>query len=231
MLALIVDNDSLCREATRLSLQASGIDFECAVTAAVSLQMVQERGPGSFDIILVDGRLARDSEGDLLTELRRRAGDLPILFLSPSASLEDRVRALRLGADDYITTPVQDEELVARMQCVVRRHLALPKIRFGALSLDLARRRVQVHDQALEFSSREFAVLLLLVKARGGFVSREQLLAEVWSASTKSTSNVANVHISRLRRKLEGLEGTLIETVRGKGYRITSHGSRLPHRA
>jgi two-component system OmpR family response regulator len=231
MRVLIVDDDPTFCEVVQSTLESAGMEVECTHDAASTIAVLDACVPGCFDVILLDVLLRGTSGWDLFSELRQRGNDIPVLFVSARSDVDDLVRGLRLGADDYITKPFRDEELIARIESAVRRHLTLPRIEFGLLSIDLATRRIRAGECSIELSPREFDVLWVLVQAKGRIVSREELLGQVWDLNFEPGTNVVNVHIARLRRKLEGCDADVIETVRGEGYRAVlkaQSGGRCP---
>ena len=134
--------------------------------------------------------------------------------------VEERVRGLRMGADDYVVKPFALDELVARIETVVRRRKALRPIEAGDVRLDLNRRQVFRADQEVVVSPREFDLLLALTQAEGEVLSRSDLLRNVWGIEGEPSTNLVDVHIGRLRRKLDAFGPELIKTVRGQGYRL-----------
>jgi two-component system OmpR family response regulator len=135
-------------------------------------------------------------------------------------AVAERVHGLRLGADDYIIKPFAFDELLARMEAVVRRRSALAPLEYGGFVLDLARRSASFEGRPLELTPREFDLLRALVARRGAVCTRSELLDEVWGIVFDPETNVVDVHVARLRRRLDPHGTTLIETVRGEGYRI-----------
>ena len=233
MRVLIVDDDPAFCEVAQSTLESAGMEVECTQDAESTLRVLAARVPGHFDVILLDVLLPGTSGWDLFSELRNAGNDVPVLFVSSRTDVTDLVRGLRLGADDYITKPFRYEELIARIESAVRRHLKLPRIEYGLLSIDLATRRIQAGECSIDLSPREFDVLWVLVQAKGRIVTREELLGQVWNLNFEPGTNVVNVHIARLRRKLEGCNADMIETVRGQGYRAVlkaPNGESCPNR-
>ncbi|HVS17362.1 MAG TPA: response regulator transcription factor, partial [Planctomycetota bacterium] len=157
---------------------------------------------------------------DLLADLRERGRETPVIFVTARDSVEERVRGLRLGADDYVIKPFAFQELIARIEVVIRRRKELPPIEVGDLKLDLARRQARRADNAIDLSPREFDLLLALVRAEGRTLTRTELLRDVWGIDGEPATNLVDVHIGRLRRKLDAHGPVLIHTVRGEGYRL-----------
>lgn len=221
MRALIVDDDPAFSEVTQAALETAGHEVECAASAEAACALLAERAPGHFEVLLLDVQMPQVSGYDLLAELREKGNEVPVLFVTSRADVQDRVQGLRLGADDYVTKPVAYEELLARIDRIVQRRMALPTVAFGPLSINLAKRRVRADGKLLDLSPREYDVLWALVEAKGATLTRERLLEDVWNIRFEPGTNVVNVHIARLRRKLEAAGLDVIETVRGEGYRAT----------
>ncbi|MDF1799526.1 MAG: response regulator transcription factor [Planctomycetota bacterium] len=219
MRVLIIDDDPAFRELSAVALDAAGYQMESADNASSGLELLQSHPAGHFDAVLLDVQMPGASGWDLLFKIREAGNEVPVLFISGLADVEDRVKGLRLGADDYLTKPVEYEELIARIESVVRRRLALPTIEFGVLSFDPVRRVVKYSGKVVDLSPREYDLLLYLAQAGGEVVSRKSLLEDVWNMPFDPGTNVVNVHINRLRRKLDRCGPPVIETVRGEGYR------------
>ena len=156
----------------------------------------------------------------MLTDLRRRGERLPVIVLTARDAVPDRVTGLELGADDYVTKPFSFDELLARVRARLRddRSEEATLLRAGDVLLDLRTRRAQVGDRSVELTAREFALTETFMRHPGQVLSREQLLSQVWGYDFDPGSNVVEVYVRYLRRKL-GSER--IETVRGMGYRFT----------
>ncbi len=215
---LIVDDDTDFANLTRMSLEPHGVQCHLAASGEQAALLLEEQS--GFDLILLDIELPGVSGWDLLTNLREAGEETPVLFVSGLQAVEKRVRGLRMGADDYLTKPVDHGELFARMEAVLRRRAAMPQMHFGDLRLDLAQRRAYRGDRALHLSPKEFDLLLALTRGRGEVLSRAQLLEQVWDMNFDPGTNLLDVHIGRLRRKVDRKSSGLIQTVRGQGYRL-----------
>ena len=174
---------------------------------------------GVYDLALLDLGLPRRDGMDILTAVRRTGKELPIVIITARDSVEDRVRGLDSGADDYLVKPFDLDELLARVRAVVRRRLGRgkPEIVYGALMLDPSTRCVTLRGTQVELSAREFSVLEALLGDPGAVVSRARLEEAVYGWGEEVGSNSIEVHLHHLRRKL-GPE--VIRNVRGVGYRI-----------
>lgn len=174
-----------------------------------------------FDVIVVDWMLPDGDGVTLSTELRQRGDATPILMLTARAEVKDRVEGLRAGADDYLTKPFEVDELIARIQALVRRSAWTAELVSGDLVFDQLRRTCRLRDTVLDLTAREYQLLARLAIARGAEVTRADLFADVWHLDFDPGSGVLDVHVSRLREKL-GADSWRIETVRGVGYRLRS---------
>jgi two-component system copper resistance phosphate regulon response regulator CusR len=215
---LLVDDDPDFANLTRLGLEPHGVQCVTAQNGEEAALALEEQ-PG-FDLILLDIEMPGVTGWDLLTNLREAGEDIPVLFVSGLQAVEHRVRGLRMGADDYLVKPIDHEELYARIEAVLRRRAAMPQLHFGDLRLDLAQRRACRGDRALHLSPKEFDLLLALTRGKGEVLSRSQLLEQVWDMTFDPGTNLLDVHIGRLRRKVDRQSSGLIQTVRGKGYRL-----------
>jgi DNA-binding response OmpR family regulator len=174
---------------------------------------------GQFDLVVLDlGLPARDGMS-VLEELRREGKRLPVVVLTARSELEDMVAGLDRGADDYVTKPFRFEELLARIRVRLRTGGAAEEteIRAGNVVLDLLTRRALVGDREVELSAREFALAEVFFRNAGQVLSREQLLSLVWGYNRDPGSNVVDVYVGYLRKKLGD---DVIATVRGMGYRL-----------
>jgi two-component system OmpR family response regulator len=173
----------------------------------------------SYDAIILDLMLPRRDGWSLLGALRAAGKRTPVLILTARDALEDRVRGLDLGADDYLTKPFALSELVARIRALIRRASVdpAPTLVIGDVAIDTAARRVYRAEQPVELTPREYAVLELLARRRGTLVTRTMVWEHIYSEAEDILSNAVDVHVSALRRKLGH---DLIQTRRGQGYII-----------
>jgi DNA-binding response OmpR family regulator len=219
MRLLIVDDDPKLRSYVCAGLEQSGIEGVPAPDGQSALAILEDDSRG-FDLILLDVMMPEVTGWDLLADLRERGRETPVIFVTARDSVEERVRGLRLGADDYVIKPFAFQELIARIEVVIRRRKELPPIEVGDLKLDLARRQARRGDKSIDLSPREFDLLLALVRAEGRTLSRTELLRDVWGIEGEPATNLVDVHIGRLRRKIDAHGPSLIHTVRGEGYRL-----------
>jgi two-component system copper resistance phosphate regulon response regulator CusR len=173
----------------------------------------------SFDLLILDLALPGQDGMEALTEIRRRGDRLPVIVLTAREAVRDRVAGLERGADDYVTKPFSFEELLARIRVRLRDSGGeeVTMLRAGDLVLDLRTRRASVDSRAVELTAREYALLEMFLRHSDQVLSREQLLSHVWGYDFDPGSNIVDVYVRYLRKKL----GTsVIETVRGMGYRL-----------
>jgi DNA-binding response OmpR family regulator len=177
-----------------------------------------------FDLILLDLLLPDGHGRDVLSRVRASKPELPVIVLSALGEVDDKVDLLDLGADDYLTKPFSMRELSARIRASVRHGAAASHIiSVSDLTLDTRTRIATRGDRAADLPSREFALLEYLMRHAGQVVTRQQLLDAVWGFDFDTGSNVVDVYVGYLRRKLDGPEqASVIETVRGAGYRVPS---------
>jgi len=217
-LLIVEDSDSLCRS-LRHGLERSGWRVETVQDGASALDVL---ATASYDALLLDLMLPKRSGFEVLQELRRQGNEILTLVLSARDRVEDRVRALELGADDYVVKPFSFDELEARLRALRRRRYARcgPRIHLGTLEVDLEAKRVSLHGEEVHLTPGEFALLELLLLRRGQVVTQETILKEAHPHGEEVGSNVVEVLISHLRRKLGAENAALIETRRGMGYII-----------
>jgi two-component system copper resistance phosphate regulon response regulator CusR len=176
----------------------------------------------AYDLILLDVMLPEIDGWQILTSLRERGNTTPVLFLTARDSVEDRVKGLELGADDYLIKPFAFSELLARVKTLLRRSgpaVVSTELHVADLTLDLVRRRVTRAETRIVLTAKEFALCELLVRRQGEVLPRSLIASLVWDMNFDSDTNVIDVAIRRLRAKVdEGFSPKLIHTVRGMGY-------------
>jgi two-component system OmpR family response regulator len=224
--ALIVEDD--LRLATTLKRGFK----EAAVSTDIvgdSTEALAAATGGTFDAIILDVMLPGGQDGfQVCTELRRRKVQTPVLMLTARDAVEDRVRGLEAGADDYLVKPFAFQELLARVRALTRRHLEdrTAVLGAGSLTLDTASRRVTVAGEALVLTSKEFSILEYFLHNPGRLLTRTQIEEHVWNYDFDSDSNLVEVYVGRIRRKLAAAGmTTLLTTIRGAGYRLDPPGS------
>jgi two-component system OmpR family response regulator len=221
MRVLIVEDDAEAAGAMARGLSEGG--FEC-VQAADGAQGLAEAQKGGFDVLVVDRMMPR-MDGLTMVETLRREGDAtPVLFLSALGEVEDKVTGLKAGGDDYLVKPYALPELVARVEALARRRetgSVQTVLKVGELEMNLIARTVHRAGQEIDLQPREFQLLEFLMRHAGQSVTRTMLLEKVWEYHFDPQTNVIDVHISRLRAKIDkGFERAMLQTVRGAGYRL-----------
>jgi DNA-binding response OmpR family regulator len=216
--ALVEDDRRLAR-AVSAGLDEEGYTVRAVDTAGLGLELVREWNP---DVVLLDLMLP-DNEGPELFEAFRAETDAALVGISARASVSDRIAGLKLGADDYVAKPFALEELLARVEAVIRRHRGKggSRVVVGDVTLDLSQGQATRGDRALVLTGIEFRILAALMRSPGQLVTYEQLAEAVWAVTTGPESNSLEVHVSRTRQKLEAGGGSRqVQTVRGLGYRF-----------
>ncbi len=216
---LIAEDEPRIAAFLEKGLRANGFTSEIAKDADEVICLALSE---SFDLLLLDLGLPIKDGLTVLEELRGQGAQLPIIILSARDDLTDKVAGLEGGADDYVTKPFRFEELLARVRLRLRSRQKSStqeetELKAGDLVLDLRTRRVQVKDRDVELPTREFSLLETFLRHKGQVLSREQILDHVWGYDYDPGSNIVDVYVGYLRKKLGS---DLIETVRGIGYRL-----------
>ncbi|PYR33302.1 MAG: DNA-binding response regulator [Acidobacteria bacterium] len=219
MRALIVEDDATIAEFVARGLREAGFAVDLAADGEEGLAQALH---GQHDVAVVDLMLPRRDGLTLIDELRRRGRNTPVLILSARRSVDDRVRGLQAGGDDYLTKPFAFAELLARVQALVRRAARTSEpttLTVDELSLDLLSRKVTREGLAIDLRPREFALLEYLMRNAGKVVSKTMILSHVWEYSFDPQTNIVDVLVSRLRDKVDRpFAKKILHTVRGVGY-------------
>ena len=225
MRILVIEDDLEAAAYVTKGLRESGHVVDHAADGEEGLSLALA---GNFDMLIVDRMLPKRDGLSLVKTLREQGATTPVLFLSALGEVDDRVEGLRAGGDDYLTKPFAFVELLARIEVLVRR--AAPeqvqtKIQVSDLEIDLLGRKVTRNGQAIDLQPREFRLLEYLMKHTGQVVTRTMLLENVWEYHFDPQTNVIDVHMSRLRGKIDkNFETPLIHTIRGAGYSLRAAG-------
>jgi two-component system copper resistance phosphate regulon response regulator CusR len=217
MRLLVVEDEAKTREYLRKGLEESGFIVDVATNGADGLHLALEE---NYDLVVLDVMLPALDGWAVIKQLREQKG-IPVLFLTARDHVEDRVRGLELGGDDYLVKPFAFVELLARIRTLLRRGPVreVEQISIGDLEIDVIRRRVKRAGQRVELTPREFSLLQLLANRRGEVLSRTQIASYVWDMNFDSDTNVVEVAIRRLRAKIDDEHAVkLIHTIRGMGY-------------
>jgi DNA-binding response OmpR family regulator len=220
MRVLLVEDDPGLSAIIRTGFAEQGIQVVAVSTYADGLMKAML---GSLDVIVLDVMLPGGNGFDLCRELRAREVATPILMLTARDTVDDRVAGLEVGADDYLTKPFAFRELLARVRALGRRRGApLPEtLRSGDLEVDLQAHRVRRAGKAIELTAKEFALLEFFILHKGQVVDRAAITAHVWDENHDPFTNVLEVLVRRLRRKIDDeYPSKLIQTLRGAGYRF-----------
>ena len=222
MKILVIEDESKVASFLRKGLEQSGYETDLAVDGEEASAKIRA---GAFDMVLLDWMLPKITGWDLIPLIRQCNPTAPILALTGRGTIDDRVRGLNLGCDDYLVKPFAFAELLARVQAQLRRGqtLGTAELRAADLVLDLLRRKVTRAGKNIELSNKEFALLEYLLRNKDQIVTRNMIVENVWDASFNNFTNVVDVYINYLRNKVDrGFEPRLIQTVRGIGYTLRS---------
>jgi two-component system OmpR family response regulator len=219
MRILVIEDDADAAEYLAKGLRESGHSAEVAANGRDGLLRAASE---PFDVLVVDRMLPALDGLSLVQHLRATGHTMPVLFLSALGEVDDRVKGLRAGGDDYLVKPYAFSELLARIENLGRRQTATPVttgLRVADLELDLLTRKVTRAGQVIDLQPREFQLLEILMRHPGQVMTRTMLLEKVWNYHFDPQTNVIDVHISRLRQKIDrDFAPALIHTVRGAGY-------------
>jgi two-component system copper resistance phosphate regulon response regulator CusR len=221
MKLLLVEDEVKTGEYVRQGLAESGFVVDLVRTGLDGHHLALT---GSYDLIILDVMLPDVDGWHIVRALREARSSVPVLFLTARDSVDDRVKGLELGADDYLVKPFAFSELLARVRTLLRRGNAASlqdQLQVADLVLDIARRRVQRQNQRISLTNKEFALLELLVRRQGEVLPRSLIASQVWDMNFDSDTNVIDVAIRRLRAKIDdAFEPKLIHTIRGMGYML-----------
>ena len=219
MKILIVEDEPKTGDYLRQGLSEAGFVVDLARTGTDGLHLA---GQGEYELVILDVMLPGLDGWQVLAALRERGLLMPVMFLTARDQVDDRVKGLELGADDYLVKPFSFAELLARVRSILRRGrggLEDAVMKVADLELDLLRRRASRAGQRIDLTAKEFGLLELLMRRRGEVLPRSLIASQVWDMNFDSDTNVIDVAVRRLRLKIdEGHEARLIQTVRGMGY-------------
>jgi len=221
MRLLVVEDDVEAAEAMARCLDEAGHECVAAADGEAGLRAAEK---GRFDVMVVD-RMLPKLDGVSMVQMLRKDGDqTPVLFLSALGEISHRVEGLNAGGDDYLVKPYAIAELLARVEALARRRetgSVQTLLRVGDLEMDLIGREVRRSGREIDLQPREFQLLEFLMRHAGQSVTRTMLLERVWEYHFDPQTNVIDVHISRLRSKIDkGFDRPMLQTVRGAGYRL-----------
>jgi DNA-binding response OmpR family regulator len=229
MRVLVVEDDRRLARALRRGLEEAGLRVDHVVKAEEALTAVRST---PYEVVVLDVMLPGGTDGlELCAELRRQGVGTPVLMLTARDAVDDRVRGLEAGADDYLVKPFAFRELMARIRAVTRRHAPLRPavLEVGDLRLDTEEWSMTVGGQPLALTPKELSVMELLMENAGRLLTRAQIEEQVWETDLSTESNLLEVYIARLRRKLAAAStSSVITTIRGAGYRLETTPSCVP---
>lgn len=219
MKILIVEDEIKTGEYLRQGLREAGFNADLVHNGVDGLHLAQE---GDYDLVILDVMLPGMDGWQVLTNLRRRGLEMPVLFLTAKDQVQDRIKGLELGADDYLVKPFSFAELLARARTILRRgrnRTEVTVLQVADLELDLLRRRVSRSGKRIDLTAKEFGLLELLMRRQGEVLPRSLIASQVWDMNFDNDSNVIEVAMRRLRAKIDdAYDAKLIQTVRGMGY-------------
>ncbi len=219
MLILLIEDDRKIASFVVKGLKEAGYVVEHAADGETGLHRALTE---SFDAAIIDIMLPGRDGLSVIEELRRQKRNLPVIILSARRSVDDRIRGLQTGSDDYLTKPFSFSELLARLQALIRRASGTPEpvtLQYEGLSLKLLTREVTREGRTIDLQPREFALLEYLMRNAGKVVSRTMIMEHVWDYNFDPQTNIVEARICRLREKIDkGFATTLIQTIRGAGY-------------
>jgi DNA-binding response OmpR family regulator len=217
MRLLLVEDERRLADRLARGLREEGFAVDCAASCA---EAREDAVATTYDLVLLDLGLPDCSGTELLRRWRREGFAAPVLILTARDLVEEKVEGLNAGADDYLTKPFAFEEVLARVNALLRRRAAPPRsvLGFGDLTLDRDGRRVEKKGVPLDLTPKELALLEYFMLHPGIVLSRGEIAEHVWDEAYEARSNTIDVIIARLRRKIEGGEGRLIQAVPGVGY-------------
>jgi len=223
MRILVVEDNPKLAQSLGKGLEQEGYAVELCGDGLEAGRKLQG-APEDFAVVVLDVMLPGQDGITLCRRLRDRGNHVPVLLLTARGSVEDRVQGLDAGADDYLTKPFSFDELSARLRALLRRPRTEASVvmRARGITLDPARHEVTAAGAPVTLTSKEFSLLELLLRHPGQVLTREQIMVQVWSGDFEGGSNVLEVHVKNVRRKLAeaGHDEEVIETVRGLGYRF-----------
>ena len=222
MRILIVEDESRIADFLQRGLRAEGHFCVIANDGEAGLSLALE---GDFDLLLLDMMLPGMHGREVCQQLRMNKINTPLIILSAMDSLDDVIAGLRMGADDYMTKPFSFEELLARIETVMRRGSQVANeeesLEVGPLAFDRQSLRFSVEGKDIKMTAKELAIIELLMSNPGTLFSRERILSNVWGLNMDPLTNVVDVYIGKLRKKIDAdADNSMIETVRGLGYRL-----------
>lgn len=221
MKILIIEDDRNLLENTQSQFAKAGFGVDIAATAEEGRILLDVN---EYDSIVLDINLPDGNGFEICEKVREQENTTPIIIMTARDAVSDKIKGLDLGADDYVLKPVDSQELIARVKALIRRNSKkpLPVLTIGDLEIDTQTRRVVRAGTEIDLPSKEFAVLELLVRHSDEVVTRSMLMEHIWGSDFETFSNVVDVYIRNLRKKIDsGSQKKLIHTIRGGGYSLS----------
>lgn len=220
MKLLLIEDEPKTVQALKMSLEENGFDVDIAYDGEIGLMLAKKN---VYSVIVSDIILPYRNGYDIVKELRNLGCTTPIILLTALSALDEKLKGFELGADDYLVKPFELKELIARIRVVTRRssdiQITYRKLQFEDLILNLDAKTVHRGDEQIVLTAREFGLLECLMRNKGRVMSKEELLDKVWKMDAEVTTNVVEVFMNLLRRKIDkGYEPKLIYTIYGMGY-------------
>jgi len=220
-LVLVVDDEVAVADLLEDALTIGGYQTLRATNGMEALRLVREKSP---DLLLLDINMPLMNGFEVLERLRGRGNDTPVLFLTARDDRDDELHGLKLGADDYVTKPFGVDELILRVQAVLRRTQKEPEtvniLAAGPIEIDFQNHQVTLDDKEVNLSPTEFKLLSYLIQNKNRVLTKQQLLSNVWGINYESETTVLDTYISYLRKKVDSQGLGLIKTVRGVGFQF-----------
>lgn len=225
MKILVVEDERKTAAFLKKGLEENGFAIDVATDGETGVSLIQQ---SEYDLIVLDVMLPKLDGWSVLKEIRQQRNQTPVLFLTARDAVPDRVHGLELGADDYITKPFAFSELLARIRTILRRGPArqAATLQVADLEIDVQRHKAVRQGRTLDLTPKEFLLLSLLARRTGSAISRTLIAEQVWGINFDSGTNIVDVHMHRLRSKVDDpFEIKLIHTVRGIGYILENRSS------
>ncbi len=222
MRILIIEDEEKLAQSLKNGLGKEGYAVDCVFDGETGAKRIEIEG-SDYDLIILDLMLPRKNGLEICQEVRQKDINVPILMLTAKDAVEDRITGLDLGADDYLVKPFAFEELLARIRTLLRRprNNLILELKYKDISLNPATRKVYVNNKEIDLTTKEFNLLEYFLRNTGQVLTREDLLNHLWDFNFSSFSNVIDVHMKNLRKKIDnGKKDKLFETIRGVGYRL-----------
>ena len=220
---LLMEDEKAVASFIRRGLKEENYSVDLAKDGEEALSLAKNY---SYDLAILDVMVPKKNGFEVLEQLRQQKKTFPIIFLTAKDALEDKVKGLNIGADDYLTKPFEFDELLARIRALLRRPQSekVSILMVADLKVDLSTQKVYRGNKEIDLTSKEYALLTYMMRYPDQVITRTKLSEQLWDMYFDSFSNVIDVQIARLRKKIDqGFKKKLIQTIRGRGYKLVSH--------